>query len=136
MRRASAIRTLQELIRPEQQLIFAAAQISSPGVWEFLASLNPLEVLRAFLNDRHERRKDIEYREASEKKSLELEILLKENRVITERIEILRKLGAEDQDLKVIRNQLLGIPFKRLAEAQDKNVIVRALDETVREMVT
>ena len=30
----------------------------SPGFWEFLGSLNPLEVIRRYLNDRHERAKD------------------------------------------------------------------------------
>jgi hypothetical protein len=52
------------------RLLLAAARLESPGFWEFLGSLNPLEVLRQYLSDRHERRKDREYREAAEARRL------------------------------------------------------------------
>ena len=40
-----------------EQLILSAVSLTSPGFWEFLGTLNPLDVLRKYLNDRHERRK-------------------------------------------------------------------------------
>lgn len=135
-RRASAVRILQGLVWPHQQLIFNAAHLNSTGFWEFLGSLNPLEVIRSFLNDRHERRKDIEYREGFERRSLELDIILKENKVISERLKLLRNLGAKDQDLQVLRNQLLAVPFRRLAEAQDKEILIKPLEEPTHEIVT
>jgi hypothetical protein len=40
-----------------EQLILASVSINSPGYWDFIGALNPLEVLRKYLNDRHERQK-------------------------------------------------------------------------------
>src|SRR4051812_1449994 len=32
-------------VRPDDQLVLRAARLSSPGSWDFLAKLNPLEVI-------------------------------------------------------------------------------------------
>ena len=50
-----------------EQIVLDSVQLNSPGFWEFMGSLNPLEVLRKYLNDRHERRKDHDYRESAER---------------------------------------------------------------------
>ena len=57
------------------RLVLAAVRLNSPGFWEFLGALNPLEVIRKYLNDRHERRQDRNYRESAEKRRLALENL-------------------------------------------------------------
>ena len=51
------------LIPEEDRLKLRGVELNSPGFWDFLGKLNPLEVLREYLKDRHERRKDREYRE-------------------------------------------------------------------------
>ena len=35
-----------------EQLVLSAVSLNSPGLWEFLGTLNPLEVLRKYLNQR------------------------------------------------------------------------------------
>lgn len=44
------------------RLRLIGVELHSPGFWDFLGKLNPLEVLRQYINDRHERQKDREYR--------------------------------------------------------------------------
>ena len=56
---------IASLVPRKEQLILSAVKLTSPGFREFSGTLNPLEVLRKYLNDRHERRKDHEYREFS-----------------------------------------------------------------------
>src|SRR5262245_38894272 len=53
-------------VLPEHKLQLHRIEFRSPGFWEFLGSLNPLEVLRKWASDRHERRKDLAYREFHE----------------------------------------------------------------------
>src|SRR5580700_4283093 len=50
--------TLAAMVPTSERLVLDAVEIASPGFWEFLGSLNPLEVIRKYLSDRHERRKD------------------------------------------------------------------------------
>lgn len=109
-----------------EQLVLRAVQLSSPGFWEFLGTLNPLEVLRMYLSDRHERRKDVEYREDAERRKLDLENNILENRVLSERIAIARDLGATNRDLAPLVNDLLYKPLTRLDRSQDRGVIAHA----------
>src|SRR5208283_3018379 len=57
---------LTSFVPRSQQLVSNAVEINSPGFWEFLGSVSPLEIMRNYLNDRHERRKDREYLESAE----------------------------------------------------------------------
>ena len=61
------------MITPQYELVLDGVSLSSPGAWDFLGKLNPLDVIRQYLTDRHERRKDKEYREAHENRKLYLE---------------------------------------------------------------
>jgi hypothetical protein len=106
-----------------EQLVLSAVNLASPGFWEFLGTLNPLEVLRKYLNDRHERRKDREYRELAERRRLELENLSRESRFLSERIRIAKEIGATDRDLAPLLNELVYKPLALLDRYQDKNVI-------------
>ena len=114
------------LIPRSEELILAGVQLGSPGFWEFLGKLNPLEVIRQYLNDRHEQRKDREYRETAEKRRLRLENLQRENEVIAGRIRIARELGATDRDLAPFLNELINRPLEALDRHQDRGVIERA----------
>lgn len=92
-----------------------------PNLWTFLNSLNLLEVLRSYLKDRHERSKDHIYREYAEAKKLRLENAAIELQNIQHKIEIIRSLGASQQDLNVIKEllqyqtllELLGYQYQR-----------------------
>lgn len=106
-----------------EHLVLNAVQLASPGFWEFLGSLIPLEVVRKYLSDRHEQRKDREYRESADKRRLRLENLSLENKVIRERIEIAKSLGATDSDLAPLLNSLIFRPLSALDQYQDKGMI-------------
>jgi hypothetical protein len=104
------------------RLVVARIAVSSPGIWEFLGSLNPLEVIRQFLNDRHERRKDREYKETAEARRLLLENLKLESEVLRERIGIAKELGASEQDLTPLLNELVFRPLLTLGPHQDRGI--------------
>ncbi len=106
-----------------EQLILSAVSLNSPGSWDFLGTLNPLEVLRKYLNDRHERRKDHDYRESAEQRRLALENLILENKVISERVRIAKEIGGTDRDLAPLLNALVYKPLLALDRYQDKGVI-------------
>lgn len=72
------------LVPNRDRLVIAEVDLHSPGFWNFLGNLNPLEVIRQYINDRHERRKDKRYRESAEARKLELENLKLENEVLRE----------------------------------------------------
>lgn len=119
------------LVPHSERLVLKAAQLSSPGYWDFLGKLNPLEVIRHYLNDRHERRKDRDYRESAEARRLRLENLKLENQVLRERIEIARGLGATERDLAPLLNELVYRPLQALDRHQDRNVLEYAeVEET------
>jgi hypothetical protein len=88
-----------------------------------LGALNPLEVLRQYLSDRHERRKDREYRESAEQRRLALENLSLENKVLSERVKIAKELGATDRDLAPLLNGLVFNPLVSLDRHQDRGII-------------
>lgn len=115
--------SLEPLVRPSERIVLARVQISSPGFWEFVGKLNPLEIIRQWLVDNHERRKDKDYREAAEAERLYLENKLLENRIIQERIEIARSMGATDQDLSPFLNKLVFDPLRELDVQQRKGLI-------------
>ena len=114
---------LTAVIRPSDRIVLLRVKLESPGAWEFLGSLNPLEVIRHWLADNHERRKDKEYREAAERERLRLENRLLENRVIRERIQTARELGATDDDLAPLLNELILKPLNAISQQQSKGLI-------------
>jgi len=115
--------TVRVNIPHSEQLVLARTQLNSPGFWEFLGALNPLEVIRQYLNDRHERRKDKDYRESAEERRLILENLKLENEVMSERVRLARDLGATNSDLALMLDQLIYQPLRALDRHQDRGVI-------------
>jgi hypothetical protein len=63
----------RDFISSEDRLVLGRVRLSSPGILQFLGALNPLEFIRKILADRHERRKDNQYRNAAEQDRLQLE---------------------------------------------------------------
>jgi hypothetical protein len=109
-----------------------AVRLESPGWWEVVGQLNPLEVIRKYLNDRHERAKDVSYRNKAERDRLHYENEILRNEVIAERIRLARELGATDEDLAPLWNSLLIRPLRRLDAYQDRGVITDARQGQVR----
>jgi hypothetical protein len=121
-----------DTVLPKYRLVVTSVRIESPGLWEFLGSLNPLQQIRQYLNDRHERRKDREYREEAEKKKLELEndilqaaVWEKEDAVLHGRINMLKELGYTEEEIRQLAWGNLGPPLKELGGHQDSGFIDR-----------
>ena len=118
---------------PGSELELTQVEIHSPGIWEFLGQLNPLQQIREYLNDRHERRKDKQYRESSERDrlSLENELLRRQIRredleIERDEIEMMRDMGIDDETLRQIIWQRTGQHLARLGRHQDTGLIGRA----------
>jgi hypothetical protein len=109
-----------------EQLVLCAISLTSPGFWEFLGSLNALDVIRRWLNDNHERRKDREYRETAEKRKLNAENFQRETIAISQRVQLLKGMGATDRDLAPLLNELIYKPLVALDRYQDKGMIEHA----------
>lgn len=123
-------RISDELIRPEDQLEVPRIQINSPGIWEFLGSLNPLQQIREYLNDRHRRRQDREYRESAEREKLLLDneilrwqILERENSLWRERVGLLRDIGFSNDEIQSLVWANMGLPLSALGKHQDSGLI-------------
>jgi hypothetical protein len=122
-----------ESILPEYKLEVKRIQIESPGFWEFLGALNPLQQIREYLNDRHKRRQDREYREQAERERLLLEnelirrqIWEKENSVLRERISVLREIGFSDDEIRRLIWVYVSQPLIALGKHQDAGLIENA----------
>jgi hypothetical protein len=122
-----------EQIEPEYRLEIRRVLIQSPGFWEFVGGLNPLQQLREFLNDRHERRKDQEYREQSEKDRLRLDNEILEQTLVKQKLEnareqfsMMREFGPyeiDERELKQIIWQKVGPSISKLGQHQDTKLI-------------
>lgn len=118
--------------------------VNSPGVWEFLGSLNPLQQFRELLKDMHERKKDKSYKNYLEKRNLELtnkekEYRLKEiailnekkrlenyllkNTILKERIELLKSQNISDNQIQVFIENMILNPILNLEKAIDEGEI-------------
>jgi len=118
------------MIAPSARLSLERVQIESPGIWEFAASLNPLEQIRKFLIDRHEHRKDKKYREQSEKERLKLDNELIHAQIVKQSIanlhymiEVMGEAGIDDDVLQQIIWAQVGNPMSRLGVHQDTGLI-------------
>jgi hypothetical protein len=107
----------------DELLLVGRVELGSPGFWEFLGSLNPLEVIRQYLNDRHRRRQDRQYREREEERQLGLENDLREIEVVSERLRVAREYGVSEEELAPLLEGLLGRPLGSLGALQDRGVI-------------
>jgi hypothetical protein len=106
----------------QDRLILKSVELNSPGSWDFLGKLNPLETIRQYLQDRHERRKDRQYRERAEERGMELDNMIKENEVLKGQIENARKLGASNDDLRPILERFVQKPLMELDTFEDEGI--------------
>jgi hypothetical protein len=108
------------------RLTLEKVNINSPGFWEFVGALNPLQFIREYLKDNHERKKDRKYREEDEEKLADLQIQLKEIEVIEKKAKLLKELSATEEDIDILISELLAKPLKELSSFQDTNLIIDA----------
>ncbi len=120
----------ENLILPENRLVVDKIVIQSPGFWEVLGSLNPLQQIREYLNDRHERQKDWKWRNETEKEKAHLEnelirrqVFESDNRIMKERIEMLRELSFTETEIRELIWTNMGEPLQLLGRHQDNGLI-------------
>lgn len=117
----------------KDELFVEAVKFSSPGFWEFIGRLNPLEVLRVYLNDRHERMKDKEWRSAQQKRKMELENETHDlqNRIlktelIQKAIKVAYDSGATDEDVALLIREMVLTPLMNLNSHQNSELITKS----------
>jgi mannose/fructose/N-acetylgalactosamine-specific phosphotransferase system component IIB len=105
-----------------EPLLIARIQINSPGLWDFLGSLSPLEVLRRYLNDRHERKRGEDFRALElEEKRLQNEML--RTQVIRERIALFREVDEVAALIQAADFARASVALGRLDSPQDNGLI-------------
>jgi hypothetical protein len=109
----------RDVVPASDKLLLNSVVLESPGFWAFLGKLNPLEVVRKYLCDRHERLKDRNYRNAAEKSRLEYENELLKTKIVSDRIKIAKSVGITDAQLHPLLNRLLFTPLTELDSYQD-----------------
>jgi len=114
---------IDKIVLPSDRLYISKVNIQSPGFWEVLGSLNPLQQIREYIKDRHERKKDDQYRNRQEEEIGELEIEERRNRIINQQIETLRGLGYNDTEIRQLVNAMVIEPLNRLGRHQDNGQI-------------
>jgi|SRR5579884_272958 len=91
-------------VEPDDRLALRKCEIGSPCLIEMVgaagASSTLLELLRGWMQEAHERRKDREYREPAERQRLRLENMLLEDKVIKEQVAILRDSDVQNDFIK------------------------------------
>lgn len=107
-------------------LIVREVHLSSPGFWSFLGALNPLEALRNFLNDRHERQKDRKYRELAEASKLELENRLLEVSYLDKILNLTPYRDLPPEKLNQIVEPFIRKSLLTLGEYQDRRLLGKA----------
>jgi len=109
-------REIADFIVPTDRLTISKINIQSPGYWEFLGSLNPLQQIREYFNDRHERQKDSLYRNRQEEELRNLIILEK-------KVDILRKVGCDEAEIRPFIKKVIIEPLHLLTMHQDSGLI-------------
>lgn len=112
-----------EIILPHNRLQLTRVNVQSPGFWEFLGSLNPLQQLREYLKDRHERQKDTNYRNRQEEEKGDLDNILKKEGIINQRIDMLHKLGYNETEIRQFVFPMIVQPLNLVGRQQDNGLI-------------
>lgn len=118
---------LSRYIPQADRLFLNRVSMSSPGFWEFIGKWNIFEQLRLYLNDRHERQKDREFRNEFEKSRNDLRI-----EYIERQHQILRSKSQNDIDYERQRKQEL-IEKERLENMLLETKVVKERLEVLRE---
>jgi hypothetical protein len=118
-----SIRKPAEVVLPEDRLQISSVVIQSPGFWEFLGNINPLEVLRKYLCDRHERKKDQSYRSRQEEERGDLENERLRIQVVEEKVRVLKEIGVPEEKIRRALFEHVISPLGALDGFQDKGFV-------------
>ena len=105
------------------KLYLKAARFESPGWWDVVGLLNPLESIRKFMNDQHERRKDREYREEAERSRLDAELRRLHLDEVDRGADLLRKIGLPDPVIADYVVRRIAAPLDALNSPKAKGLI-------------
>lgn len=118
-----------------QWLSLGRVILNSPGFWEFVGGLNPLEQIRIYLSERHERKKDNEYRNDAECRRLHAEAVIREAEAriaqadAAERVfDVVSKLLGADEARRAAADALF-----RLGEELDRSEALGPVPELIRD---
>ncbi len=126
VRMIPSIRKPEEVVLTEDRLQLTSIVIESPGFWEFFGNINPLEVIRKYLCDRHERKKDEAYRNQQEKERGELENEKLRTQIVQEKVNVLKGLGVPEEKIRKALFEHVIKPLGELDAIQDKGLVVDA----------
>lgn len=125
-----SLSSAEKPVYPDDQLVLNRISIQSPGWAELIGSLNPLQQIREYLKDRHERSKDKAWRSQTDKvrAHLENEILWNQTQrgqigVIRDYANLLEESGFSAEERKRILWRRLGEPMMRLGRYQDGGLL-------------
>lgn len=128
VRMVIGIRNAFDVVLPEDRLRLKSIDVGSPGWLEVIGTLNPLETLRKYLQDRHERQKDRGRKPAAlERLALENDKLKLE--VMKERMDLLRELGVPEEKIRQIVARHFFEPIETIDALQDTMLIGAATHE-------
>ena len=114
---------VDSVVLQDDKLTISKVNFQSPGYWEFIGSLNPLEQIREYLKDRHAREKDNLYRNRQEEENGNLAIIERKIKIINDQILIFRSLGYSDLEIRNLVKTLVDIPLSLLDKYQDNKQI-------------
>lgn len=126
VRNLATIKKPEEIVLPADRLWIKSVDVNSPGFWEFWGSINPFEILRKYLCDRHERKKDIDYRDRQQEERGELEIEMMKLGVVKIKSDLLKEIGVPNEKIRKVLYAHVIQPLKRLDEFQDRGFILDA----------
>lgn len=115
-----------ELPVVKESLELRGVVLHSPGSWDFSGLLNPLEAIRKYLTDRHERMKDQAYRNQAEANKLNLMNRMLQVDLISKTVDLLKEVGHSDQEIRSLIRDKAVIPLLQLESLQDKGAITYA----------
>jgi hypothetical protein len=128
-RKRAAIKPVKEpekLVLPQDRLLLTAVSIQSPGFWAFLGALVPLETIRKWVADRHERGKDAAYRTRQEEQRGALEIEKLRVEVAQRKVDLLKSAGIPEEQIRKVLTAHLYEPLEALNRHQDAGLIEAA----------
>ena len=114
---------IAKIVLPSDRLFISKVNVQSPGFWEVCGSLNPLNQIREYIKDRHERKKDDQYRSRQEEEIGELEIEKRRNEIINQKIDTLQRLGCSEAEIRQLVTAMVFEPLDRLGRHQDNGQI-------------
>jgi len=113
------------LVHPRQRLRLHAVRLESPGFWDFVGKSASVEAISGALNDRQARNEARE-RAPHERVTEEIEEYDKTTDALLNRYRALREMGASEEDLAPLRNQLVERAMRTLGRHQDAGLITDA----------